>query len=384
MRGPSLQYDLRIQRTWKCSACGRVVCTRGRETSKTCPCTTPPIFMQLVEAPRRVAFDATAFVSPAEPDVDEDGPDGLEEATAAAMAAILARAEAAAPPPRSSFAESLARLTTSPGPDRPDEALQHGAESVSSAEGSGDDGSSPSGPRERSSAERGRSPRHRIPQRGPRQGGPAPAGSDRRTPRNVRRPAQAASSESSAERDSSGSDRAIANTTDRAVQGQHRPAARGRRPESASTANADGPGVPEENDSVLKVPPKKSRRRRRQAANTDSPADGTAEATDRTAEATDRTAVPAERDRNRAGSGAAAAPSGIESIRGPRPAAPKDVPSFGESDTGGIRGEASAGADDASEQAVGRRSRRRGRRRGHRSGQDVSGGSSATEGTDAS
>ncbi len=105
MKGPSLQLDLRVQRTWVCPACGRTVRTSGRATSRTCACADPPVFMTLREPPQHVQFDVSKFVHYEDPalDVDDDAPDGLDEATAAVLAAIAARVEANPRPVRMGY-----------------------------------------------------------------------------------------------------------------------------------------------------------------------------------------------------------------------------------------------------------------------------------------
>ncbi len=375
MRGPSLQYDLRIHRTWKCSACGRVVCTRGRETSKTCSCVAPPIFMQLIEAPRRLVFDATAFVSPVEPEIDEDGPDGLEEATAAAMAAILARAEASTAPQRSHYSESLARLATSPEQDHPVEGQEHPAEHLPAADIRGEDGALPPVSQERSSqerpsAERNSSHQHRIPRQRSRQGEPAREGSDRRPPRSRRRPTLPPAA--STERDDSGSGSMIGDAVARTEWGDRQSSGKGTRSEPERMADGAGVGGSEPGNFGQKDPHRKSRRRRRQTGSTERPADAAggpaaSEAIEQNLAATDHIASPSE----------------TGPIRPRRPGRANVVPSSAAPDAGETQNEASTGSDNAPDLAGRRRSRRRGRRRGQRSGSDGSSGGSANGATEA-
>lgn len=375
MRGPSLQYDLRIHRTWKCSACGRVVCTRGQETSKTCSCVAPPIFMQLVEAPRRRVFDATAFVSPAEPEIDEDGPDGLEEATAAAMAAILARAEASTAPPRPHYSESLARLATGPEQDHPGEGQEQSAEHLPAAEIRGEDGALPPvsqerSSQERSSAERDRSHQHRIPRQRSPQGEPVREGSDRRPPRSRRRPTLP--SAATTERSASGSGNTIGDAVARKKWGDRRSSEKGTRSEPESMAEEAGDVGPEPEDSGQKDPRRKSRRRRRPTGGTERPAD-----------AAGGSAAPEAREQSLDATGPAASPSETGPIRPRRPGRTNVVPSSAEPDAGETQTEASTGSDNAPDSAGRRRSRRRGRRRGQRSGPEDSSGGSANGATEA-
>ncbi|MCA9047901.1 MAG: hypothetical protein KDA89_04195 [Planctomycetaceae bacterium] len=63
MKGPTLQYELRIYREWCCPGCGRVVRTRGNVTSRSCLCTSPPQFMNLKEPAAAAPFDASAFAT---------------------------------------------------------------------------------------------------------------------------------------------------------------------------------------------------------------------------------------------------------------------------------------------------------------------------------
>lgn len=62
IKGPILQYELRIHRLWRCPSCARTVRTRGHVSSRQCTCADPMPFMSVVEdAPP--AFDASKFVT---------------------------------------------------------------------------------------------------------------------------------------------------------------------------------------------------------------------------------------------------------------------------------------------------------------------------------
>ena len=67
MKGPSLQYDLRVLRVFRCAACGREVHAPGFTTSYTCECVDPPRFMTPLERPKTVSPDVSAFLSPPDP-----------------------------------------------------------------------------------------------------------------------------------------------------------------------------------------------------------------------------------------------------------------------------------------------------------------------------
>lgn len=62
IKGPILQYELRIHRLWRCPSCARTVRTRGNVSSRQCTCTDPMPFMSVVEE-EPTPFDASKFVS---------------------------------------------------------------------------------------------------------------------------------------------------------------------------------------------------------------------------------------------------------------------------------------------------------------------------------
>ncbi|MBL8816062.1 MAG: hypothetical protein JNL58_08525 [Planctomyces sp.] len=106
MKGPTFQFDQRVLRVWVCPNCNRSVRTPGAVTSRTCGCAEPPLQMKLVDQRVPHTFDVASFISPDSPEYDDDeSPDGLDEPTAAIMAALLARAEAARPPRETPTAE---------------------------------------------------------------------------------------------------------------------------------------------------------------------------------------------------------------------------------------------------------------------------------------
>lgn len=67
MKGPSLHYDLRVLRIFRCDGCGRQVQTPGSVTSHTCHCSDPPKFMRPLDRPKTVSPDVSAFLSPQDP-----------------------------------------------------------------------------------------------------------------------------------------------------------------------------------------------------------------------------------------------------------------------------------------------------------------------------
>ena len=67
MKGPSLQYDLRVLRVFCCDGCGRQVQSPGHLTTHTCACSHPPRFMRPLERPVTVTPDVTVFLSPPDP-----------------------------------------------------------------------------------------------------------------------------------------------------------------------------------------------------------------------------------------------------------------------------------------------------------------------------
>ena len=77
MKGPSLQYDLRVLRIFCCDGCGRQVQSPGHLTTHTCACSHPPRFMRPLERPVTVSPDITAFLSPPDPaePIEENLPD---------------------------------------------------------------------------------------------------------------------------------------------------------------------------------------------------------------------------------------------------------------------------------------------------------------------
>ena len=83
IKGPILQYELRIYRLWKCPKCGRTVRTRGAVTSRRCTCAEPEPVMQAIDRPPVGEFDASPFVNymgdedttPTEAELVEDLPE---------------------------------------------------------------------------------------------------------------------------------------------------------------------------------------------------------------------------------------------------------------------------------------------------------------------
>ena len=67
MKGPSLPYELRVLRVFRCGACGRIVHLPAHATSHLCHCMDPPKFMQPQERPVTKSPDVSAFLSPADP-----------------------------------------------------------------------------------------------------------------------------------------------------------------------------------------------------------------------------------------------------------------------------------------------------------------------------
>lgn len=67
MKGPSLQYDLRVLRIFHCDGCGREAQVPAGVTSHTCACTDPPKFMRPLERVRVTSPDVTAFLSVPDP-----------------------------------------------------------------------------------------------------------------------------------------------------------------------------------------------------------------------------------------------------------------------------------------------------------------------------
>ncbi len=83
IKGPILQYELRIYRLWKCPKCGRTVRTRGAVTSRRCTCAEPEPVMQAIDRPPVGEFDSSPFVTymgeedttPTEAELVEDLPE---------------------------------------------------------------------------------------------------------------------------------------------------------------------------------------------------------------------------------------------------------------------------------------------------------------------
>ncbi|MCA9037970.1 MAG: hypothetical protein KDA91_22745 [Planctomycetaceae bacterium] len=126
IKGPSFQYDMRAQRIWICPGCGKSVPTSGAVTSRLCSCREPPYFMRLQIPMPLQEFDLSAFADD-DPslDVEDDGPDGLEEATAAVLAAIAERIENTVKPARRNYPSGLLPAdvgddTTAPNDDADD------------------------------------------------------------------------------------------------------------------------------------------------------------------------------------------------------------------------------------------------------------------------
>ncbi|MCA9066141.1 MAG: hypothetical protein KDA96_23900 [Planctomycetaceae bacterium] len=79
MKGPSLQYDLRVFRVFECPSCHRTVQVPGAVTWRECVCSDPPVRMQLCLPSKDFVFDATPFVSEIESEFDEEPDDVVEE-----------------------------------------------------------------------------------------------------------------------------------------------------------------------------------------------------------------------------------------------------------------------------------------------------------------
>lgn len=79
MKGPTLVYDLRVLRVFRCSACGREVPMPGSTTSQLCTCSDPPRFMTAVDRPKTPIPDTTAFQSPADPAEAEEPEEEISE-----------------------------------------------------------------------------------------------------------------------------------------------------------------------------------------------------------------------------------------------------------------------------------------------------------------
>lgn len=73
MKGPSLHYDMRVLREFRCDACGRTVQAPAWATSRTCTCSDPPKFMRPLERPKTVSPDVSRFITPLDPE------DAIEE-----------------------------------------------------------------------------------------------------------------------------------------------------------------------------------------------------------------------------------------------------------------------------------------------------------------
>jgi hypothetical protein len=77
VKGPSLRYDLRALRVFRCAACGREVRLPAHRTHSLCSCSDPPKFMAPVDRAKAQPPDMTAFITvPTEPDPpDEELPE---------------------------------------------------------------------------------------------------------------------------------------------------------------------------------------------------------------------------------------------------------------------------------------------------------------------
>jgi hypothetical protein len=77
MKGPSLQYELRALRVFRCDGCGREAQSPAFLTTHLCPCSDPPRFMRPLERPPTLIPDVTTFVTPDDPAdlVEEELPD---------------------------------------------------------------------------------------------------------------------------------------------------------------------------------------------------------------------------------------------------------------------------------------------------------------------
>jgi hypothetical protein len=72
VKGPSLRYDLRALRVFRCAACGREVRLPAHRTHSLCSCSDPPKFMAPVDRTKAQPPDMTAFITvPTEPDPPE-------------------------------------------------------------------------------------------------------------------------------------------------------------------------------------------------------------------------------------------------------------------------------------------------------------------------
>lgn len=56
VKGPGLRNDLEIRRTFRCPQCGRTVLKLGDVVSQTCPCTEPPVWMQIQPEVKKAPF----------------------------------------------------------------------------------------------------------------------------------------------------------------------------------------------------------------------------------------------------------------------------------------------------------------------------------------
>jgi hypothetical protein len=73
VKGPSLRYDLRALRVFRCAACGREVRLPAHRTHSLCSCSDPPKFMAPVDRTKAQPPDMTAFITvPSEPDPPEE------------------------------------------------------------------------------------------------------------------------------------------------------------------------------------------------------------------------------------------------------------------------------------------------------------------------
>lgn len=64
MKGPGLRHDLEIRRLWRCPKCQRELRFLGDVVSLSCNCTDPPVWMQLIQVPKKPAPKFEKIVVP--------------------------------------------------------------------------------------------------------------------------------------------------------------------------------------------------------------------------------------------------------------------------------------------------------------------------------
>ena len=95
------QYELRIQRRFKCPKCGRTVLTRGAVVSRSCTCSEPAPFMQMIDTPRVLPFDPSAFATyNNEEDATPTDEELVEELPAHMMPPAIEQSDEPPPPRR--------------------------------------------------------------------------------------------------------------------------------------------------------------------------------------------------------------------------------------------------------------------------------------------